>query len=165
MPFMPFSIIHCRSDAQQVPEIVAMPMLKNSKHEKMAQLLASGLPTADAHEQAGYKRNFGNASTLSRAKDIQARLNEIKNAGADRAAVTVESLIAEAEEARAAAMADGQYAAAVSAIREKGVLSGKRIERLERGEPGEFHWIELASEQQLVAFIERGVVPDAGKLN
>jgi hypothetical protein len=33
-------------------------------------------------------------------------------------------------------MADGQYAAAVSAIREKGILSGKRIERSERGEPG-----------------------------
>jgi hypothetical protein len=40
------------------------------------------------------------------------------------------------------------------------------IERSERGEPGEFNWMERASEQQLVEFIEIGIVPkDAGKLN
>jgi hypothetical protein len=39
------------------------------------------------------------------------------------------------------------WSAAVAAIKEKGVLSGKRIERSERGEPGEFDWMERASEQ------------------
>jgi hypothetical protein len=38
-----------------------------------------------------------------------------------------------------------QYSAAVAAIKEKGILSGKRIERSERGEPGEFDWMERAS--------------------
>jgi hypothetical protein len=35
-------------------------------------------------------------------------------------------------------MANGQISAAVSAIKEKGVLIGKRIERQELGRPGEF---------------------------
>jgi phage terminase small subunit len=35
-------------------------------------------------------------------------------------------------------MANGQLSAAVAAIKEKGILSGKRIERAEVGAPGEF---------------------------
>jgi hypothetical protein len=35
-------------------------------------------------------------------------------------------------------MASGQYAAAVSAVREKGVFSGVRLERSEEGKPGQF---------------------------
>jgi hypothetical protein len=46
-------------------------------------------------------------------------------------------------------MRDGQYSAAVAAIKEKGVLSGKRIERAERGGPGEFEWLENLSADQL----------------
>jgi hypothetical protein len=129
-------------------------------------LKQSGLPATDAHEQAGYKRNFGNASTLSKARDIQARLNEIKSAGADRAAVTVESLIAECDEALALARELRNPTAMVAAIKEKGILSGKRIERSERGERGEFDWIERASDQQLMEFIEAGIVPkEVGRLN
>ena len=38
--------------------------------------------------------------------------------------------------------------------------------RSERGEPGEFDWMERASDQQLVEFIETGIVPkDVGRLN
>jgi hypothetical protein len=73
-------------------------VLQETKNERFVQLLASGQPATDAHERAGYKRNFGNASTLSRSSDIQARLNEIKNAGAERASVSVEGLIAECDE-------------------------------------------------------------------
>ncbi len=43
--------------------------------------------------------------------------------------VTVESLIYDAEEARAAAIKAGRFSAAIAAVREKGVLSGKRVER------------------------------------
>jgi hypothetical protein len=41
-----------------------------------------------------------------------------------------------AEQARRGAMDAGQYAAAVAAVKEKGVLSGKRVERRESGAPG-----------------------------
>jgi phage terminase small subunit len=143
-----------------------MPALKNPRYERFAQLLASGKTATGAHEEAGFKRSRHNASHLAAKPEIGARVQQITTVAAERAVVTVESLIAEAEEARAAAMADGQYAAAVAAIKEKGVLSGKRIERRETGEPGEFQWMERASEQQLVEFIETGVAPkDVGRLN
>jgi hypothetical protein len=43
--------------------------------------------------------------------------------------------------------------AMVTAIKEKGVLSGKRVERSERDSPGEFDRIENAIAEQLEVFI------------
>ena len=51
-------------------------------------------------------------------------------------------------------MKAGQYSAAVAAIKEKGVLSGKRVERRESGAPGDFEWIENTSAEELERFIE-----------
>ena len=75
--------------------------------------------------------------------------------------MTVESLISEAEQARRGAMEAGQYAAAIAAVKEKDVLSGKRVERSERGQPGEFEFLEKISPEELDAYA-RGelVVPD-----
>jgi phage terminase small subunit len=154
----------------------AMLTLRNPRHEHFSQLLASGKSATDAYELAGYRRSHSNGPALARDDEISTRVAQINAArwdreraaaasAAERAVVTVESLIAEAEEARVAAMAYGQIGAAVAAIKEKGVLSGKRIERSERGEPGGFDWMERASELELVAFIDHGIVPDAGKLN
>jgi hypothetical protein len=67
--------------------------------------------------------------------------------------VTAETLINEAEEARQAAMASGQNSAAVAAIKEKGILSGKRIERAEIGTPNEFE--NMTDEELERALIER----------
>jgi hypothetical protein len=53
----------------------------------------------------------------------------------------------EAEQVRVRAMESGQLNAAVAAIKEKGVLSGKRIERSEVGGPGEFDHL---SDEELV---------------
>jgi hypothetical protein len=69
-----------------------------------------------------------------------------------------------AEEARLAAMASGQISAAVAAIKEKGIFSGKRIERREIGAPGEFD--ALTDDELERALVERfsalGLMPDAG---
>jgi phage terminase small subunit len=59
-----------------------MPVLKNSRHERFVQLLPEGKTAVDAHEKAGYKRNDGNASTLARHPEVQARLKEITSARA-----------------------------------------------------------------------------------
>jgi hypothetical protein len=75
---------------------------------------------------------------VSRHPEVLERLKEIKGKQAAKAAVTAESLIQEAEEARLAAMASGQNNAACSAIKVKSVLSGKWVERAEIGPPGEF---------------------------
>jgi hypothetical protein len=58
----------------------------------------------------------------------------------------------QAEEARVRAMELKQISAAVAAIKEKGVLSGLRVERQERGQPGEFDHLsdeELRAELML----------------
>src|SRR5262245_39566336 len=47
-------------------------------------------------------------------------------------------MIEKVEAARLAAMQAGQFSAAVAAVKEIGILSGIRIERAERGIPGEF---------------------------
>jgi hypothetical protein len=73
---------------------------------------------------------------------------QITTAAAERTGVTVESLIREAEQARLSAMQAGQYS------EEKGILSGKRVERSERGSPGDFEWIENASAEELQALID-----------
>jgi hypothetical protein len=49
---------------------------------------------------------------------------------------------------------DGQNAAAVAALKELGVLSGIRIERSERGAPGEFDWVERLSVEELRALAD-----------
>src|SRR5262249_51569771 len=118
--------------------IAQMPVLGNPRHERFAQLLAQGKTATDAHELAGYRRNDGNASTLAQRPDIQVRLKAIKGHAAARAVVSVESLIDEAEQVRVCAMDSRQLNAANTAIKEKGVLSGVRIERSEIGSPGEF---------------------------
>jgi hypothetical protein len=39
-----------------------MPTLKNPRHERFAQLLASGKTAVDASEQAGFERGDGNSN-------------------------------------------------------------------------------------------------------
>ena len=132
-----------------------MPVLTNHRHERFTQLLAAapkGMTVTDAYEKAGYRRNDGNASTLARHPQVQGRLKEIKGELAEKAVVTAESLMKEAEEVRVRAMERGQLNAAVAAIKEKGVLSGKRVERSEVGGPGQFDHL---SDEELRAEIVR----------
>jgi phage terminase small subunit len=102
-----------------------VPTLRNPRHERFAHELASGNTADAAYVLAGYHENRSNAARLNANRDIQKRVAEIQSVGADRAAVTVETLIAEAEQARNKAMADkGGAAAAVAAITVKAKLAG-----------------------------------------
>ena len=102
-----------------------MPTLRNPRHERFAQELAAGKTADAAYVLAGYRENRSNAARLNASQDIQKRVAEIQSVGAERAAVTVETLIAEAESARKKAMADkGGAAAAVAAITVKAKLAG-----------------------------------------
>jgi hypothetical protein len=131
---------------------IASTVLANHRRERFAQLLVQGETATDAHELAGYRRNDGNASTLARHPQVQGRLKEIKGELAEKAVVTAESLIKEAEAVRVRAMESGQLNAAVAAIKEKGVLSGKRGERSEVGGPGQFDHL---TDEELHAEIQR----------
>lgn len=109
-----------------------MPALANPRHERFAQELAKGKNQAEAYIEAGYRGDRTAASRLSTDVNIRRRVTELKNRGAMRVEVTLASLLVEAEEARQLAMQLGQPAAAVAAIKEKGVLSGNRVEKSER---------------------------------
>jgi phage terminase small subunit len=133
-----------------------MPVLSNARHELFAQELAGGNSATEAYRLAGYRVDDKSAaecaSRLSRNINVSARIAEIKERGARRAEITVESLIAECEEARKLAMSIEQPSAAIAAVREKGVLSGKRIEKSEHGEPGDF---DDLSDEELAEFIQQ----------
>jgi phage terminase small subunit len=130
-----------------------MPILSNPRHERFAQFLAQGKKAVEAYELAGYRRDDGNAVRLTKKPAVTGRVQELTGKTAEKSGVTAESLMKEAEEARVAAMASGQHSAAVSAIREKGVLSGHRIERREVGPPDSFE--TMTDEELEHALIER----------
>lgn len=156
-----------------------MPPLNNPKHEAFARALASGETADQAYVAAGFKENRGNASRLKSRESIRKRVADLIEArqeslaratdeAAERHSVTVESLIAEAEEARRGAIAAGQFAAAIAAIKEKGILSGKRIERSEVTQKRGIEQLNLA---ELHAIATGGSAPtdfdpqSAGKLS
>jgi hypothetical protein len=123
-----------------------MPILTNSKHEAFAQGLARGSSAAAAYVEAGYKENRHNAATLARKQHILTRVGELQEEqlaihqqataqAAANAQVTIESLIAEAEAARAKAM-DEKGGAAVSALIAKAKLAGHWREKIDQHNTG-----------------------------
>ena len=114
----------------------SMPTLRNPRHERFAQELATGNTADAAYVLAGYRANRSNAARLSASRDIQKRVAEIQSLGAERAAITVETLIAEAEAARSKAMGEkGGAAAAVAAITAKAKLAGLWREKVAQTDP------------------------------
>jgi phage terminase small subunit len=101
----------------------------------------AGKSATGAYVEAGYKDSESarfRASRLRTNGNVQKRIDELKQKVAKKMEITQESLIAEAEEIRELAIRDKQYNAALGAVKEKGILSGKRVERTEAGEPGDF---------------------------
>jgi hypothetical protein len=125
-----------------------MPALQNPRHEAFAQALARGTSASAAYVEAGYKANRHNAATLARKQHILTRVSELQEEqlaihqqataqAASNAQVTLESLIAEAEAARAKAMEEkGGAAAAVSALIAKAKLAGMWREKIDQHTTG-----------------------------
>jgi hypothetical protein len=78
-----------------------------------------------------------NAQKRAARADVKALVAELRAPIAEKLEITLAVLIERADQIYRQALA-GQFNAAISALKELGVLSGKRIERAERGEPGEF---------------------------
>ncbi len=108
-----------------------MPALPNARHEKFAQGLSKGKTQIEAYTEAGYKPDSGAAARLSGNVRVQSRLAELQNAGSLRVEVTIASLIQEAAAIQQAAQADGQYAAATSALTAKAKLAGLWVDKNE----------------------------------
>jgi hypothetical protein len=126
-----------------------MPILQNPRHETFAQELAMRKTADEAYETAGYRPDRGNAARLTANDSIRARIAELQAAGAEKAALTVESLIAETEDARVLAMVLKQPGAAISAIIAKAKLAGKWVEKRET--ENTFRSVEQLSDAELEA--------------
>ena len=108
-----------------------MPIISNPRHERFAQGLAEGKSASAAYEDAGFRPNNGNAVRLKGNESIRARVAELQEQGAERAAVTLEGLISQASDIQAKAIAKGHYSAAISALTVKAKLSGHWLDRAE----------------------------------
>jgi hypothetical protein len=98
-----------------------------------------------------------NAQKRAARADVKALVAELRAPIAEKLEITLAVLIERADQIYRQAMLAGQFNAAISALKELGVLSGKRIERAERGEPGEF---DRMSDEEL----RREVLEHAEKL-
>jgi hypothetical protein len=116
-----------------------MPVLKNPRHERMAQGLAKGLSAEKAHVEAGFKQNRHNAAALAREEHISTRVTELQSKAVKKVEITVDSLASELEEARAMALKEKQTSAAVSATMGKAKLFGGRAPTDERHHPDRQH--------------------------
>jgi hypothetical protein len=135
-----------------------MPVLKNPRHERFAQIMAEGKTCVDAYQLAGFKRDDGNSSRLLSARpEIQARFQELigklEARAAKRHEITTDSLVAEIEEAASWARRKRDSRAYVDAVKHKAILSGKWIEKTAVGTPSEFAEIEAMSRAELIEFI------------
>lgn len=72
-----------------------MGVLSNAKHERFAQALAKGQSADAAYVTAGYARNDGNARRLKGNEAVAARVQELLDAGAMRAEITVQRVLTE----------------------------------------------------------------------
>jgi hypothetical protein len=118
-----------------------MPQLHNIKHEKFCKcIVMDGLSAPNAYAAAGFVRSRQNAHSLLQRQDVKLRIDELRaeqeeihaesrKVAVEKAAITLEGLIEQAQEIQRLAVQDKVYGAAVSSLREVGVLTGYRIER------------------------------------
>jgi hypothetical protein len=132
-----------------------MPVLPKARYERFAQGIANGKDIVDAHADAGFKRNRGDASILSRNKSIQFRVQEIleERVGSvtqrltKEAEYTRERLLAELERAYEVGEAAESGSAMTSAVIAKARILGLIIDRREVGDVGAF---DRLTDEQLV---------------
>jgi hypothetical protein len=115
-----------------------MPVLENPRHELFAEELATGKSASEAYALAGFRPSRKNASRLRAKEDISARVAELQAVTARSAAITIESICAELDQANQVAKAKGQAAAMVSASALRAKLGGLMVERVEVGGPNAF---------------------------
>jgi phage terminase small subunit len=107
-------------------------VLKNPRHERFSQELATGKSADEAYKAAGYKPDRAHASRLAANGNIRARVTQLQNVAAGEASVTIETLIREAADIQQKATDGRQYSAAIAALIAKAKLAGRWVERTEQ---------------------------------
>jgi hypothetical protein len=126
-----------------------MPRGSKSRLVMFARELASGKKPREAAVAVGYPPGTSfdaNAYKRARRADVKRMVAELRAPIADKLEITLSWLIEENLQLYREARAAGQIRDAGERLKELGVLSGKRVERSERGEPGEF---ERMSDEEL----------------
>lgn len=110
-----------------------MPVLKNTRHEKLACALAEGKSATEAMQEAGYS-DPRNSTRLTKKYEIAARVAELQAGAAERTELTVagitERLLRIANAAEASKEAPG-LSVARAALMDAAKLNGLLIERTE----------------------------------
>ena len=137
-----------------------MPVLANVYHERFAQELAFGKHSSQgvAYIAAGYDCQPNSSETLAhrllkKVPEIRGRVVELQEQVVKDVAVTLHSLIREADEIQRAAKESNQMAAAVSALTAKAKLAGLWVDRKETGAPGEFADLDTMTADELRAYV------------
>jgi hypothetical protein len=134
-----------------------------------ARELASGKRPYEAAISAGYPDGScaqRNAQKRAQRVDVKRMVAVLRAPVADKLEITLSLLMEETLSTYRLAKAAGQYGPAATLLKELGVLSGKRVERSERGEPGEF---DRMSDEELREALDKqaralGYVPAGAKL-
>lgn len=100
-----------------------MPVLKNARHESVAQALAQGKTALEAYTDAGFKPNRSHASRLVAKGNIRKRVDEIKSRVAEKAEWTAADRLS-ALKTIFDSHADKDARVAISAIAEANKMQG-----------------------------------------
>ena len=100
------------------------------KERVLAQGLVGGLTKAAAFRKAGYATGVRQDEVLGRARLVR-YLDELRKRQVERLDYSIENLCARLEHIAFAAMDDGQYAAAVSAVMGIGKMMGHLADKTE----------------------------------
>jgi phage terminase small subunit len=137
---------------------IKMPALTNHRHEKFVMLMFEGRSVTAAYEEAGFAPDPANAQRLRRNSKIKTRLAELQAQAAEKAEISVGSLLAELEQARLESTNLKQLSATVRAIEAKAKVSGLLIQRTEVGSPGEFNSCQTV--EQVVKAMKSELISD-----
>jgi hypothetical protein len=139
-----------------------MPRGSQGRLVRFARGLASGKKPREAALAAGYPAGSSvdsNARKRAGRDDVKRMVAEFRAPIAEKLDITLEWLIEENLELYRLARAAGQIRDAREGLKELGVLSGKRVERSEHGEPGEFErmsdeevWKDLTRRARALGF-------------
>jgi hypothetical protein len=139
-----------------------MPRGSKSRLVMFARELASGKKPREAAVAVGYPPGTSfdaNAYKRARRADVKRMVAEFRAPIAEKLNITLEWLVEENLLLYRTAKAAGQIRDARESLKELGVLSGKRVERSEHGEPGEFErmsdeevWKDLTRRARALGF-------------
>lgn len=108
-----------------------------------------------AYQEAGFKPNRGNATTLKAKQSIQARVAELTHRAEANVVVTREWVLEQLIDNARLAKAAGDFGPANKAVELLGKEIGMFIERKEVGKPGEFDSMSLEEKRERAASLTR----------